>query len=99
MSKQESVFSPVPAALDFPREEEDTLAFWKEHQIFDKTLQAETRSTGPSKGPFVFYEGPPTANGMPHNGHALTRSVKDVVPRFKLIGPPNIQLAGTEESE
>ena len=47
--------------------------------------RAETRATGPSKGTFVFYEGPPTANGMPHNGHVLTRAVKDVFPRFQTM--------------
>src|SRR5687768_15263000 len=69
------VFAPVRAELNFPADESVMLAFWKEHRIFHKTLRAETRATGPSKGTFVFYEGPPTANGMPHNGHVLTRAV------------------------
>jgi len=80
-----SVFEAVPGELDFPREEAKIAAFWKANHVFAKTLAAETRATGPSKGPFVFYEGPPTANGMPHNGHALTRSIKDVVPRYKTM--------------
>lgn len=79
------VFKPVRADLDFPADEARILAFWKEHQIFKKTLSAETRATGPSKGTFVFYEGPPTANGMPHNGHVLTRAVKDVFPRYQTM--------------
>src|SRR5262245_50434719 len=79
------VFAPVRADLDFPRDEGKILAFWKEHRIFQKTLRAETRATGPSRGTFVFYEGPPTANGMPHNGHVLTRAVKDVLPRYKTM--------------
>ena len=61
------------------------LALWKERDIFHKTLSAATRSTGPSRGTFAFYEGPPTANGMPHNGHVLTRSIKDVLPRYKTM--------------
>ncbi len=77
-----AVFLSVPAELDFPKDEAETLAFWKKHDIFHKTLRAETRSTGQTQGSFVFYEGPPTANGVPHNGHVLTRAVKDVVPRF-----------------
>ncbi len=85
MSDDKRAFSPVRPELDFPRDEAEVLAFWKEHDIFHKTLSAETRHTGPSRGPFVFYEGPPTANGMPHNGHVLTRSVKDVVPRYKTM--------------
>jgi isoleucyl-tRNA synthetase len=78
-------FLPVRSELDFPADESAILAFWKEHGIFHKTLAAETRHTGPSKGTFVFYEGPPTANGMPHNGHVLTRAVKDVFPRFQTM--------------
>lgn len=80
-----SVFEAVPAELDFPAEEAKITAFWKANGVFARTLSAATRHTGPSKGPFVFYEGPPTANGMPHNGHALTRSIKDVVPRYRTM--------------
>jgi len=78
-------FLPVRGELDFPADEAAVLAFWKQHGIFHKTLRADTRATGPSKGTFVFYEGPPTANGMPHNGHVLTRAVKDVFPRFQTM--------------
>lgn len=80
-----SVFEPVRTELNFPADEAKILAFWKANDIFQKTLRAETRATGPSKGPFVFYEGPPTANGMPHNGHVLTRAVKDIFPRYKTM--------------
>lgn len=80
-----AVFSPVGAEINFPACEAAVLAFWKENRIFHKTLRAESRRTGPSKGTFVFYEGPPTANGMPHNGHVLTRAVKDVFPRYKTM--------------
>jgi len=82
---EQTVFTKVEAELDFPRSEAKILAFWKDHEIFKKTLRAETRATGPSRGTFVFYEGPPTANGMPHNGHVLTRAVKDVFPRYKTM--------------
>ncbi len=81
----EKVFGAVRPELDFPRDEAKVLAFWKANKIFEKTLTAETRATGISKGTFVFYEGPPTANGMPHNGHVLTRAVKDVFPRYKTM--------------
>src|SRR5829696_7958778 len=79
------VFAPVRGELNFPSDEATILAFWKEHRIFQKTLREDTRATGPSKGTFVFYEGPPTANGMPHNGHVLTRAVKDIFPRYKTM--------------
>jgi isoleucyl-tRNA synthetase len=84
-SSRKNLFEPVRPDLDFPRDEARILAFWKASGIFQKTLSAETRATGPSKGTFVFYEGPPTANGMPHNGHVLTRAVKDIFPRYKTM--------------
>ncbi len=85
MSEPKGVFAPVASELDFPAEEARVAEFWSAERVFAKTLAAATRATGPSKGPFVFYEGPPTANGMPHNGHVLTRSIKDVVPRYKTM--------------
>jgi isoleucyl-tRNA synthetase len=74
------VFSPVPERYDFPAEEAAIRRFWKEREIFRKSL--ELRAGAP---PFVFYEGPPTANGKPHPGHVLTRVVKDLFPRYKTM--------------
>ncbi|TWU47910.1 isoleucine--tRNA ligase [Rubripirellula reticaptiva] len=65
---------------NFPSLEQDVLKFWDEHDIYAQSLAA--RADGPS---FVFFEGPPTANGMPHPGHCLTRSIKDVFPRYKTM--------------
>ena len=84
-SSNKGSFDAVRPDLDFPRDEAAILAFWKANKIFDKSLLSGTRQTGPSKGTYVFYEGPPTANGMPHNGHVLTRAVKDVFPRYKTM--------------
>jgi isoleucyl-tRNA synthetase len=79
------LFSRVPPELDFPSEEREVLRFWRERQIFEKTL------TKPApRGQFVFYEGPPTANGLPHNGHVLTRVIKDVFPRYKTMRGWNV---------
>ncbi|HEY4118405.1 MAG TPA: isoleucine--tRNA ligase [Byssovorax sp.] len=80
-----SVFPEVDPKIHFPADEARILELWKARGIFEKTLRADTRATGPSKGTWVFYEGPPTANGMPHNGHVLTRAVKDVFPRYKTM--------------
>jgi isoleucyl-tRNA synthetase len=74
------IFAKVPSELDFPGEERQTLAFWRSRRIFEKTL-----SKPAPNGVFVFYEGPPTANGLPHNGHVLTRVVKDLFPRYKTM--------------
>ncbi len=65
---------------NFPSLEQDVLKFWDDHDIYARSLAV--RQDGPS---FVFYEGPPTANGMPHPGHCLTRSIKDVFPRYKTM--------------
>ena len=71
-------FEKVLPVVDFPDSESCIRDFWRERKIFEKTL--ELRADCPR---FVFYEGPPTANGLPHNGHALTRVMKDVFPRYK----------------
>ncbi len=73
-------FEKVKTELDFPADERAILEFWKSSRIFEKSL-AQTQG-GPS---FVFYEGPPTANGLPHNGHVLTRVIKDLFPRYKTM--------------
>ena len=73
-----SVFQSVPTELDFPRYEANILRLWQDKSIFEKSL--ETPADAPD---FVFYEGPPTANGVPHNGHVLTRVMKDLFPRYK----------------
>ena len=73
------MFPPVDKK-SFPERELDVLHFWKEHDTYHKSLAA--RAGAP---PFVFYEGPPTANGMPHPGHCLTRAIKDLFPRYKTM--------------
>ena len=70
----------TPPQVAFPELDATQLAFWDSARIFEKTL-----ADGDGKKPFVFYEGPPTANGLPHNGHALTRVMKDVFPRYKTM--------------
>jgi len=60
--------------------EERTLQFWKENDVFKKSDQLREGAKE-----FVFYDGPPTANGKPHPGHVLTRVMKDVYPRYKVM--------------
>ncbi|TVQ93145.1 MAG: isoleucine--tRNA ligase [Deltaproteobacteria bacterium] len=66
---------PSPAKL-----EDQILDLWDRERIFERSLE---RAQG--REPFVFFEGPPTANGLPHNGHVLTRVIKDVIPRYKTM--------------
>jgi isoleucyl-tRNA synthetase len=75
-------FPTVPSELDFPKAEASILELWKARDIFKKTLG---HREGSDKGTFVFYEGPPTANGLPHNGHVLTRVMKDIFPRYRTM--------------
>src|SRR5260221_13826714 len=70
----------VPAQPDFPELEARTLAYWAAHGTFGKSISNRARSSE-----FVFYDGPPFANGLPHYGHLLTGYVKDVVPRFQTM--------------
>src|SRR3989344_1360733 len=56
------------------------IEFWQKRKIFEKTLDKES-----PKGEFVFYDGPPFANGLPHYGHMLASVIKDVIPRFKTM--------------
>lgn len=69
--------SPAP---NFPELEKEILEFWQEKNIFHKTLKKES-----PRGNFIFYEGPPTANGRPGIHHVLARAFKDVIPRFKTM--------------
>ena len=78
-----AVFRAVDTAIKFAENEAKILAFWKEHKIFEKSLRA--REDVKDKRTWVFYEGPPTANGKPHPGHVLTRVVKDLFPRYKTM--------------
>lgn len=73
-------FKPVSPKLDVTSLEEGILKFWKREKIFEKTVS--TRKGGPE---FVFYEGPPTANGKPGVHHVLARAFKDMFPRYKIM--------------
>ncbi|MEY3635901.1 MAG: hypothetical protein RL147_330 [Actinomycetota bacterium] len=70
-------FRQISAAVDLPTVEHSILKFWRENSIFEKTVNS--REDGPA---WTFYEGPPTANGMPGTHHIEARVFKDVFPRF-----------------
>jgi isoleucyl-tRNA synthetase len=73
-------FPDVPGGYPFPRLEQEVLEHWKSRGIFEKTLEKPS-----PQGEFVFFEGPPTANNVPHVGHVVTRVVKDLFPRFRTM--------------
>lgn len=78
--EKQAVFNPVPSPFNFAEAEQDIIRFWKEHETYHKSLAQRKDAE-----PFIFYEGPPTANGMPHPGHCLTRTIKDIFPRYKTM--------------
>src|SRR5882762_3576125 len=71
---------PEYKSLNLPEIDQQILRFWKEHKIFEKSV-----STRQGKQPFVFYEGPPSANGMPGIHHVISRTIKDLVCRYKTM--------------
>ncbi len=73
-------YNPVPPQVDLPALEHEVLAFWNDSSIFDKSLDGD--GDRPS---WTFYEGPPTANGLPGTHHVEARVFKDVFPRFKTM--------------
>ena len=74
------MYKKVPTTLNFVEREKETLKFWKDNQIFEKSV--ELRKGAPA---YTFFDGPPTANGKPHIGHVLTRAMKDIIPRYKTM--------------
>ena len=80
MERSTVMYQKVDTSLNFVEREKKIVAFWKENQIFEKSIE---KNKGGKE--FSFFDGPPTANGKPHIGHILTRVMKDIVPRFQTM--------------
>ena len=74
------MYNKVDTNMNFVEREKATEQFWKENDIFRKSM--DSRKEGPT---YTFYDGPPTANGKPHIGHVLTRVIKDMIPRYRTM--------------
>ncbi len=74
------MYKKVDSNLNFVQREEAIVKQWKEQNVFEESIKL--REGGEV---FTFFDGPPTANGMPHIGHVLTRAVKDIIPRYKTM--------------
>ncbi len=74
------MYKKVSTELNFVEREKQVEAFWKENDIFKKSM--DSRKEGPT---YTFYDGPPTANGKPHIGHVETRTIKDMIPRYRTM--------------
>ena len=75
-----SAIFPEHKGLDLPKIAEDLLDYWKEHQVFEQSI-----SSREGQKPYVFFEGPPSANGLPGVHHVLARAIKDIFPRYKTM--------------
>ncbi|WP_037321733.1 isoleucine--tRNA ligase [Amycolatopsis orientalis] len=74
----------VPSQPSFPESEKRVLAYWESDRTFQASIDAREAGTNGSNE-YVFYDGPPFANGLPHYGHLLTGYVKDLVPRYQTM--------------
>ena len=74
------MFKPVSNKVDFPKMEEGVLRFWADDRTFEKSL---ARNRGKER--YTFYDGPPFATGLPHYGHLLAGTIKDIVPRYQTM--------------
>ena len=74
------MYKKVNSDLNFVEREDATVKFWEDHGIFEKSVKK--REGGPM---YMFYDGPPTANGKPHIGHVETRAIKDIIPRYRAM--------------
>ena len=74
------MYQKVSTDLNFVDREKKIEKFWEENKIFEKSM--DDRKKGPT---YIFYDGPPTANGKPHIGHVLTRVIKDMIPRYRTM--------------
>ncbi len=79
------MYKKVPGGMNFAEREKEVLSFWKENDIFSKTIENRKGNEV-----FTFFDGPPTANGRPHVGHVLTRAIKDLIPRYKTMKGYNV---------
>lgn len=74
------MYKPLPEKLNFPEIEKRVLEFWRDHKIFERSVSERDENN-----PFVFFEGPPTANGRPGIHHVISRTVKDAVCRLRTM--------------
>ena len=74
------MYNKVSTGMNFVEREKEVEKFWKDKDIFRKSIKL--REGAPT---YMFYDGPPTANGKPHIGHVLTRVIKDMIPRYRTM--------------
>ncbi len=79
------LYKKVETDLKFVEREKEVLKFWEEEKVFEESLKKNEDGKD-----YTFYDGPPTANGKPHIGHVLTRVIKDMIPRYRVMKGYNV---------
>lgn len=79
-NEEDALYKPVDPKVSFPAMEEGILAFWEQHKVFEQSLDKNADS-----GDYVFYDGPPFATGLPHFGHFVPGTIKDIIPRYQTM--------------
>lgn len=74
------MYKHVNPKADFPKQEEDVLKFWEENDVFKKSVSQRDGATN-----YIFFDGPPFATGLPHFGHFVPCTIKDIIPRYKTM--------------
>lgn len=83
MAKTENLYPQLDSSPDFPKIERDMLSFWKQEQVFEASVSnRDAKNALGENNEYIFYDGPPFANGLPHYGHLLTGFVKDLFARY-----------------
>jgi isoleucyl-tRNA synthetase len=79
------LYPPAEQSPSFPAIEKQVLEFWRNERIFERSIEQRPARAGGKTNEFVFYDGPPFANGLPHYGHIVTGFVKDAIPRYETM--------------
>ena len=74
------MYKPVDPKVSFPKMEEEVLRFWNENRVFERSVEQRR-----GKEEYVFFDGPPFATGLPHFGHFVPGTIKDIIPRYQTM--------------
>ena len=85
MSYKNLRYPPVDPNANFPALEREILEQWKRERTFEASVSQRPMKARGRSNEFVFYDGPPFANGLPHYGHLITGFVKDLIPRYQTM--------------
>jgi isoleucyl-tRNA synthetase len=79
------VYQSVDPKVNFPKLEEEILVFWEKNNIFQKSISQREGAGQQGAEEYVFYDGPPFATGLPHFGHFVPSTIKDIIPRYQTM--------------